>query len=83
MITMKVSIKKWGNSFAIRIPKTIAEDAHLENGSEVDISIANGRIVLNPIPTEKITLDSLIAGITEENKHHEIDTGLPIGKELL
>jgi antitoxin MazE len=78
---MKVRIKKWGNSYAIRIPKSIFKDARLENDSEVDISISNGRIFLDPAPTGTITFESLISRITEENKHHEIDTGLPVGNE--
>ncbi len=80
---MKIKIKKWGNSYAIRIPKSIAEDAQLEDDSEVDLSITDGIIILKPIPIEKITLESLLAGITEENKHREIDTGSPIGNEGL
>jgi antitoxin MazE len=79
---MKTNIKKWGNSFAIRIPKLIIEDAHLKTDSEVDIYIAEGKIVLSPTPAKNITLDSLIEQISEENIHHEIDTGPTIGKEV-
>jgi antitoxin MazE len=79
---MRVRVKKWGNSYAIRIPKAIFDDASLENDSEVDISISNGKIILNPVPTRIITLESLVSGITEENKHHEVDTGPAIGNEV-
>jgi antitoxin MazE len=79
---MRVSIKKWGNSYAIRIPKAIFDDASLENDSELDISISNGKIILNPVPIRIITLESLVSGITEENKHHEVDTGPAIGNEV-
>ena len=80
---MKVKIKKWGNSFAIRIPRSIVDDARLENESEVDVSVANGRILLVPVPKAVITLESLLAGVTEGNKHREVDTGAPVGNEAL
>jgi antitoxin MazE len=78
---MKVKIKKWGNSFAIRIPRSIVDDARLENESEVDVSFANGKIVLDPVPKVVFSLESLLAGVTDENKHREVDTGAHTGNE--
>lgn len=79
---MKANIKKWGNSYALRIPKLIIEDAQLTADSEVEISIMEGKIIITPSPIKNITLNSLIEKITEENIHHEIDTGPAIGKEV-
>jgi len=79
---MKVKIKKWGNSFAIRIPKSVALDANLQNDSQVDITFKEGKIVLNPIPTEAITLEKLVAGITKDNLHEEVDMGTAVGNEV-
>ncbi len=45
---MKGIIKKWGNSFAIRIPKVIMDDAHLKTDSEIDITITDGKILMSP-----------------------------------
>jgi antitoxin MazE len=78
---MKVKIKKWGNSFAIRIPRSIVDDARLENEAEVDVSFANGKIVLDPVPKAVFTLESLLAGVSDENKHSEVDTGAQVGNE--
>ncbi|MBN2150601.1 MAG: AbrB/MazE/SpoVT family DNA-binding domain-containing protein [Candidatus Lokiarchaeota archaeon] len=78
---MRVKIKKWGNSFALRIPRSIVDDARLENESEVDVSVANGKIVLDPVPKAVMTLESLLAGVTDENKHREVETGQPVGNE--
>lgn len=79
---MRTSIRKWGNSLAIRVPKAIAENANLRNGAEVDISVHDGKIIMEPIPDVDIDLASLIAAITEENKHHEVDTGPAVGNEV-
>ena len=79
---MKGIIKKWGNSFAIRIPKVIMDDAHLKTDSEIDITITNGKILMSPTLPQEITLVSLIAQISNENVHHEVDTGPAIGNEV-
>lgn len=34
---METTAKKWGNSLAIRIPKVIAEELHIENNAKVDL----------------------------------------------
>jgi antitoxin MazE len=35
---MKTRIQKWGNSLALRIPKSFAAESHLEQGMLVDVS---------------------------------------------
>lgn len=79
---MKTKIQKWGNSLAIRIPKTFAIETHLQSGSTVDISIQNNSLVLKPIKAGEYTLKDLVARINKRNLHREIDTGIPIGKEI-
>jgi len=29
-----------------------------------------------------VTLKELLAGVTKENRHHEVDTGRAVGKEI-
>ncbi|MDQ3633505.1 MAG: AbrB/MazE/SpoVT family DNA-binding domain-containing protein [Acidobacteriota bacterium] len=79
---MKVQIQKWGNSLALRIPKSFAVETDISSGSTVDITIENGQINLKPMKKEE-TLEELLEGITEENLHTEIDFGKAEGKELL
>ena len=78
---MLTKVQKWGNSLALRIPKAFAVDAHLENDSLVEISIVKGKIVVTPVVTPVWTLDELLAGITDENLHVEVDAGLALGNE--
>lgn len=80
---MRVIVKKWGNSASVRIPAGIMEAARLCLDSPVDIREEGGRIVIEPIRSNEHDLDHLLAGITAENLHSEIDFGTPIGKELL
>jgi antitoxin MazE len=79
---MKTRIQKWGNSLALRIPKTFAAEAHLEQDSLVELSLVDGGLVVVPVTEPKVTLDQLLAGVTEENLHSEIDFGPAVGKEV-
>ena len=78
---MKTSIQKWGNSLALRIPKSFATEIGLHRETSVEISLANGKLVITPVAKPKPTLKQLLAKVTEENLHHEVDTGSVIGNE--
>ena len=79
---MNQHVKKWGNSLALRIPKTFALDANLENDSTVEISFVDGKIVIKPVTAPQWTLEELLAGINQENIHNEVDSGEPVGNEV-
>lgn len=79
---MSILIKKWGNSAAVRIPAGIMEAARLSLDSPVDVREESGRIVIEPIRVD-FDINHLIAGITSDNLHGEVDFGVPVGKELL
>jgi antitoxin MazE len=78
---MRAKIQKWGNSLALRIPKAVAEIAGFSEGHEVELVVEEGRVVVKPVRKRRYTLDELVAGITEENRHEEIDTGPSVGNE--
>ena len=79
---MLTKIQKWGNSLALRIPKTFANDAKLEDNSVVEIMLVEGQIIIKPIAKPQWTLEQLLSGITSDNIHGEADTGNAIGKEI-
>ena len=79
---METKIQQWGNSLALRIPKAFAVEAKLHKGSVVDVSEKGGKIILTPVKKEKITLKSLLSGVTKENIQSEISTGKRVGKEI-
>ncbi len=80
---MNATVQKWGNSLALRLPSSFTKDVHLHRGSVVDISLAEGQIVVTPKKTKKISLSALLKKITRENLHSEIDWGEPRGSETL
>ena len=78
---MRVSVRKWGNSLALRIPKTFAEDAAVREGSVVDLSVSEGRLVAVPVRKKRISLKQLLRGVKRGNLHREVDYGSPAGRE--
>lgn len=78
---MQTRVQRWGNSLAIRIPKAFAEEFSLKHNSSVDISMLEGKIVVEPVIKSELTLEKLVADITEHNLHGEIDTGAGQGNE--
>jgi antitoxin MazE len=74
-------VRKWGNSLALRIPRSFAAEARLEQDMPVEISLVEGNLVVTPVVDPAFTLEQLLAGVTEENLHREVDTGAPVGDE--
>jgi antitoxin MazE len=77
---MRAVVRKWGNSLAIRIPRPLADELELEESDELDLQVTEGSLVASP--AHRWTLAELVAGITEENKHGEIEWGGPRGREV-
>jgi antitoxin MazE len=81
MTSTKTQIVGWGNSQALRIPRAILEELQIGEGDEVEMTVENGRLAVRPL-NPKITLESLVAAITPENRHKETDWGKPVGNEV-
>ena len=78
---MKVQVQKWGNSLALRIPKSFARETGIDQGTAVDISLEEGEIVIRPLTEPAYSLDDLLSKVTKQNIHKEVDTGPPQGRE--
>lgn len=78
---MKTRVQKWGNSLAMRIPKSFASEVGLNPNSSVEMSLKDGKLIVMPTVKPKFTLKQLLAQVTEENLHHEVDTGPAVGSE--
>jgi len=78
---MRTRIQKWGNSLALRIPKGCADDLLVARETLVDVSVENGALIVRPILPQAPSLEQLLAGITPENLHGEVDFGRAVGEE--
>ena len=78
---MEVRVRKWGNSLAVRLPKPVAMDAMLEDGSVVDVRVVDGKLVAEPVGP-RYALADLLRGVKKTNLHGEVETGAPVGPEV-
>ena len=79
---METTIKKWGNSLALRIPKALAEEAGLYYELSVELSLLDGKLVIAPIEHPKLDLEAMLDQVTEENLHSEVNFGPAVGQEV-
>jgi len=75
---ISATVTKWGNSLALRIPKTIAAQLGVQENSHVSLELEGERLVI----TSGQTLEEMLALVTDENKHDLADLGAPRGKEM-
>ena len=78
---MQTTIQKWGNSLAVRIPKAFVKEANVACGTAVDLSVDDGKIVIDPHPKSAYRLEDLLKGVTKRNIHAEVETGDAVGQE--
>jgi antitoxin MazE len=78
---MKVTVRKWGNSAAVRIPASVMQATHLDVNEVVYVREEAGRIVIEPVRQKTYELARLLKGITPKNRHDGVDFGAAMGKE--
>ncbi|MCX6568131.1 MAG: AbrB/MazE/SpoVT family DNA-binding domain-containing protein [Candidatus Aminicenantes bacterium] len=74
---MKTHVQKWGNSLAVRIPKSFAEEMGVGNNAPVEMSLEEGALVIKPDRERAWSLDALLAEVTDENIHSEWESEAP------
>ena len=79
---MRSRVQKWGNSLAVRLPKSFAAEAGIDKDSPVDIVVEGRKIVLQAVHDDVPSLEDLVSRITKRNRHAEVRTGPPVGKEI-
>jgi antitoxin MazE len=78
---MLTKVQKWGNSIALRIPKSFADEIQIAADSPVELTIEAGKLIIAPVEPEAYSLEELLAAVTPENIHAEVDWGEPVGNE--
>jgi antitoxin MazE len=78
---MRTSVQRWGNSLAVRIPKSFAEEVGLQDDSPVDLRLSQGKLVLEPSSPPPPSLEELLDGVRKSNLHAEFDSGPAQGRE--
>jgi len=77
---MRVRVHRWEDSMVVPIPRVMADSMQLESGVLVDVSVLDGKLVIAPAGTAD-DLERLLADVTDDNRHREIETGMATGNE--
>ena len=78
---MRAQVLKWGNSLAVRIPKSVADEANLRVGDAIEFEVADeGSVQLIRVGRVP-TLAQLVSQITPENRYPEVSIGPEVGVE--
>lgn len=78
---MRTKVQRWGNSLAVRIPKSFAEEVGLTDDTPVEMRLVDGALLVAPAAVPAPSLDELLAEVTDANLHVEVDTGPAVGGE--
>lgn len=79
---METKVARWGNSLGLRLPKVLAEELAIEEGTAVELTAVEGSLVVRPVREGRYELEELLSEVREDNLPNEIDTGRPHGREI-
>ena len=80
---MIATVRKWGHSLAVRIPKTVASQIDVDAGGFLTMYVEGESIILTPTHAHpKYDLNELLAQMNPDNLHAEIETGAAVGNEF-
>lgn len=82
----QLQIAKWGNSSAIRLPKAVLDELGLKQGESVNLTIQDGKAIIEPARPKKITLAWIISEMKRlgpENEPELVDWGPDRGDEII
>ena len=80
----EIPISKWGNSSAIRLPKAVMKELGLKPGQSVQLTVQDGKGILEPVRPRKITLQWILDEMKRlgpENEPETVDWGPDRGSE--
>ena len=78
---METRIGKWGNSLALRIPQSVAASVGITRNAAVELTPRDGQLIVSVLNRPGAELDDLLARVTEDNLHREVETGPAVGGE--
>ncbi len=79
--TTTLTVQKWGNSLAVRIPAAIARSAHFHLGTLVELDIHDGNVLVKPIGQQKPSLDERLASFDPKKHSGEVMAVEQVGSE--
>ncbi|MCW5588484.1 MAG: AbrB/MazE/SpoVT family DNA-binding domain-containing protein [Legionellales bacterium] len=82
-VKANLTVQKWGNSLAVRIPANIARGLHFNSGTTVELRIQGHELVLREVGEPKLTLQERLARFDPKKHGGEVMAESSIGLEKL
>ena len=77
------TIKRWGNSLAVRIPAAVARAARFGVGVPVELLVQDAGVLVRPVGPPRLTLEQKLAGFDPHRHGGEVMPTRPVGAEQL
>jgi antitoxin MazE len=78
-----LTVQRWGNSLAVRIPAAVARSARFTVGQPVEVSAEESNVLVRAIGAPKLTLAQKLAAFDPARHGGEVMAALAIGNEAL
>ena len=81
---MLSKVQKWGNSQGLRLTKALLQEVQIHVGDEVNVSVQEGRIIIEPVTKVrgKYDLKELVSKMPQGYHAEELGWGESIGEEV-
>ncbi len=76
-----LTVQRWGNSLAVRIPAAVARSARMRVGQRVEVSAQDSNVLVKAIGEPKLTLGQKLAAFDPTRHDREVMITRPIGNE--
>jgi antitoxin ChpS len=81
------NLRKVGGSVMLAVPPALLDILHLQPGAKVSIAVQSGRLVVEPQPRPRYTLDELLAQCDPKARRSKEErqwlSGKSVGGELI
>lgn len=78
-----LTIQRWGNSLAVRIPSVVAKSARLELGQPVIVRVQDEGVAIVPVGERALTLAERLAIYDPDRHAGEAMAAKAVGKEAM
>lgn len=79
----RLSLQRWGNSLAVRIPAAVARAARFGVGVPVELLVQHAGVLVRPVGPPRLTLVQKLAGFDPHHHGGEAVAVRPVGAEQL
>lgn len=77
-----LTLQKWGNSKAIRIPKVVLNALNWDLHEELEFSIGDNKLIIKKIACKHRSIEEMFEGYSGNYVPEEVDWGDKVGKEV-